>query len=184
MLGPNFCCTWCEIAVMAEWVWRQRKKKLRVKTKQKTLFCTQIIYFNRQFATASLIHQWIFLFATNVVKKSFTTLVLFYSPTSTFILPLLCCSHYHWRPVVHPTHKMWSLLHFILYFTTPVMLVCMCNVFTPQFVHVAFDTRDRLLFEKKIKTLWPLLPPFPCLSFAGFLNFVPFLYLVLSLLTV
>lgn len=99
-----------------------------------------------------------------------------YSPTSTFILPLLCCLHHHWQPVVHSYHKMWSLFPFS-HFMTPVMWECMCSVSIHPAVHVAFDLRDRLVFDKETKqnTVNSYFSHFPCLSFAGLFFFWYFL---------
>lgn len=73
-----------------------------------------------------------------------------YSPTSTFILPLLCCLRHHWQPVVHSYHEMWSLFPFS-HFMTSVMWECMCSVSIHPAVHVAFDLRERLVFDKTAK---------------------------------
>lgn len=99
------------------------------------------------------------LFATEVVRIFYHCCSI-YSPTSTFILPLLCC-----RPPP-PLTTCCSLLSqdvksvpFSFWFTTSVMSVCMCSVSIYPAVHVAFDVRDRLVFKKRhVSTL---LLPFP-----------------------
>lgn len=115
-----------------------------------SLFYPELIHLYWNLATASLNHQWFLLSFTTESSENPLPLLFYLFPNLQFhftfaLLPspplATCCS------LLSQDVKSVPFSHFM----TPVMWECMCSVSIHPAVRVAFDLRDRLVFDKETK---------------------------------